>query len=433
MLATIRHNIKNPLFKETFIYTLTDVIGKAMSFVLLPIVSFYMPPDELGLATNFTVITSLISLFAGLAVVNSLPYFFYEQDKNENRTMISNLLLICTVLSGGLGFIIFCIHQIIETYLQLSLYLQILGVLFVLGMLSSQVSLILMRLENRSKQFASLQIFQIVFHAAAVLLWVIYMRKGGVGKIYAETFVYIIMGLIHLFILHKKGYISFRWDSKWVRTLVKFGAPLLPHSISFWFKSGMDKVFITTYCGLQFNGLYSMAISISAIYTILVNSFFNAYTPYLQKLLIKFDDGKRHWEEKQRIVRQTYILFGLFGLVGVFALACSWFIFHYMIDSKYLQALDYMPLILFANFIYTFYNFTIQYIYKMKKTLIMGLITFIGSIIQLLFSYILIRLYGVMGAVYSFLIGNVLITIGIAIYSNRVYEMPWLNLLQKRI
>ena len=58
------------LVKETFVYTLTDVIGKAMSFILLPIVSFFMPPMELGIATNFTVLTTLITLLAGLAIVN---------------------------------------------------------------------------------------------------------------------------------------------------------------------------------------------------------------------------------------------------------------------------------------------------------------------------------------------------------------------------
>ena len=74
---------KKALVRETFVYTATDAFGRAMGFILLPFVSFYMPPDELGIATNFTVLTTIITLLAGQAVVNALPYFFYEQSKEE--------------------------------------------------------------------------------------------------------------------------------------------------------------------------------------------------------------------------------------------------------------------------------------------------------------------------------------------------------------
>lgn len=413
------------LVKETFVYTLTDVIGKAMSFILLPIVSYFLPPSELGIATNFTVLTTLIILLAGLAIVNSIPYFFYEQNKEENVSLISNLLMLCLGLCVVVGGLASCFSQLIFEYLQLSLHIQLLGVVFVIGSLISSINLILLRLENKPKQFAVLQILQIILHAAFVILFVIVLRGGGEGKIYAEVLVFSIIGMIHLVMMLKKGYISLRFQVQWIKRLLRFGLPLLPHSISFWLKSGMDKIFITTYCGLQFNGLYSMAISVSSVYTMLIQSFFNAYTPYLQKRLAGFDEGQCY-EEKRNIVKQIYLIYALFGVVGMMAIAVCWVIFHYMIDSIYLPAMAYIPLIILANFIYTFYNFTIEFIYKVKKTLVMGIITFTGSLIQMLLSYVLIKEYGVMGAVYSLLIGNTLITIGISVYSNMVYRMPWL-------
>ena len=413
------------LVKETFVYTLTDVIGKAMSFILLPIVSFFLPPSELGIATNFTVLTSLIILLAGLAIVNSVPYFFYEQNREENASLVSNLLMLCLGLCVVVGGLAACFSQLIFEYLQLSLHIQLLGVVFVIGSLISSINLILLRLENKPKQYAILQVLQIILHALFVILFVIVLRGGGEGKIYAEVLVFSIVGMIHLVMMLKKGYISFRFQMPWIKRLLRFGLPLLPHSISFWLKGGMDKVFITTYCGLQFNGLYSMAISVSSVYTMLMQSFFNAYTPYLQKRLASLDGGQCY-KEKRSIVKQIYLIYALFGVVGILAVVICWGIFHYMIDSKYLPAMAYIPLIILANFIYTFYNFTIEFIYKVKKTLVMGIITFTGSLIQMLLSYVLIKEYGVMGAVYSLLIGNTMITIGISVYSNMVYRMPWL-------
>ena len=413
------------LVKETFVYTLTDVIGKAMSFILLPIVSFFLPPSELGIATNFTVLTSLIILLAGLAIVNSVPYFFYEQNREENASLVSNLLMLCLGLCVVVGGLAACFSQLIFEYLQLSLHIQLLGVVFVIGSLISSINLILLRLENKPKQYAILQVLQIILHALFVILFVIVLRGGGEGKIYDEVLVFSIVGMIHLVMMLKKGYISFRFQMPWIKRLLRFGLPLLPHSISFWLKGGMDKVFITTYCGLQFNGLYSMAISVSSVYTMLMQSFFNAYTPYLQKRLAGLDGGQC-FDEKRSIVKQIYLIYALFGVVGILAVVICWGIFHYMIDSKYLPAMAYIPLIILANFIYTFYNFTIEFIYKVKKTLVMGIITFTGSLTQMLLSYVLIKEYGVIGAVYSLVIGNTLITIGISVYSNMVYRMPWL-------
>lgn len=429
----IREKLKGTLFRDTFIYTITDVIGKGMSFVLLPIVSFYITPDELGIATNFTVVTSFVSLIAGLAIVNSLPYFFYEQNKKENTLMVSNLLILCVLACLGLAVLITSINRLITHYLHLSLSVLLLCVVYVVGMLITQASLILMRLENKPHQFACYQVFQIVFHAFAVVLFVMILRGGGLGKIYAETIVFFVIGFLHLIVLIRKGYIKLHWSNYWIRKLLSFGLPLLPHSVSFWMKNGVDKVFITTFYGLQFNGLYSMAISISAIYTMLVQSFFNAYTPYLQKRIVAMEGEVDCEKEKQNIVKQTYQLFGLFGLVGILAVAASWGIFVFLLDKSYLPAYNYMPPIILASYIYTFYNFTIQYIYKKKKTLIMGVITLTGSILQMLLAYVMIKKIGVMGAAYSLLIGNIIITIGISYYSSKVYRMPWIATLRSSI
>ena len=416
--------VYHSLIKETFIYTATDMLGKAMAFILLPIVSYYMPPADLGIATNFTVLAQLVILLAGMAVVNSMPYFFYEQDRKENSQLVTNLLLLCSFLCIVLTLAVVVFHHLVYNYLQLNLQIQILSIFFVLGSLITQTSLVLLRLENNAKHFAYLQVTQILLHALIVVLFVIVLKGGGVGKIYAEVLVFALMGLIHLFILYRKSYLKGHFEIRWIRKLLKFGVPLLPHSVSFWFKGGMDKVFITTYCGLQFNGLYSMALSISSVFTLLVNSFFYAYTPYLQKMLSQTPDNEL-MGVKRKIVKQTYVLSVLFLIVALMALAASWFIFEFLIDKKYLPALGYMPLIILANYVYLLYSFTIQYIFKVKKTFVMGIITFTGSLIQMLLSYVFIRQYGVMGAVYSFLIGNILISIGISVYSQKVYPMPW--------
>ena len=139
---------------------------------------------------------------------------------------------------------------------------------------------------------------------------------------------------------------------------------------------------------------------------------------------MRSEDEKK---EKCKIVKQTYFLYFLFFIVGIFSIIGSWILFEFFIDSNFITGFTYTPLIILSYFIYSFYHFTIQYVFKAKKTILLGVMTCTSSIIQVVLSYYLIDSYGVIGAVYSMLIGNLLITVCVALYSNKVYPMPWVD------
>ena len=57
----IKGYLQHPIFKRTIIYTITDGITKSISFIVLPIVSYFIVPSELGIAANFDVLQNIIS------------------------------------------------------------------------------------------------------------------------------------------------------------------------------------------------------------------------------------------------------------------------------------------------------------------------------------------------------------------------------------
>lgn len=420
-----RFKISNNLVKDTFVYTATDAIGKAISFILLPFLSYYMSPDDMGLATNFTVMANFISLIAALAIINSLPYFFYERNKEENRILVSNLVIMSFVACLALLFIIIVCHRLIAGYLKIGMSFQLLSVLMVISSVFSNLNLQLYRLEDKARLFAIYQIAQILLHCILVILFVIVLKGGGEGKIYAEALTVIAMGAIHYYVIRKRGYLELRYNRETMKSLMKFGLPLMPHSISFWFKGGADKIIITTFVGLASNGIYSMALSITSLYSMLSNSFFNAYVPTLQRRLASLT-AENEDVEKRKIVKTTYLLIFAFFFVSVITVLLAWFILKFIIDVRYYEAFKFIPGIILASYISLIYSFSIQFIYKKKKTLVLGFITFTGSLIQMILSYFLVKEFGVMGAVYSSIVGSLLVSIAIFTYSNRVYPLPWL-------
>lgn len=418
---------RNGIIKETIIYTLSDGLCKALSFLVLPFISHYLIPSQLGVAANFDVLLSIIMLLAGQAIVNALPYFYYNRSKKEVSMLISSLIALIFFFNVFFVILIYLFNNLIETYLHIGLYLQLLTILACLTHLLCNINFILYRLENRPFIFAKLQILQSVIYLGLIVLLVISLRMQAIGKILSSVIAFSFMALVHFYLLLKRKMITFKINRGVIKELLKFGLPLLPHSLSFWIKSGMDKILLTTFCGLTINGLYSMAMSFGGIYTIFSNAFSNAYIPYLQKRISRMTSETER-DEKKSFVKLTYFLgLGFFVLAVLVVFVCK-FLVEYVLDEKYLLSFQFIPWILLSLAIYSFYGLVIQFPYTVKKTLGIGIITFMSSIIQCTLSFIFLQIFSGDGIKYSLIIGSLVTMLGVWWYSNKVYPMPWLNL-----
>lgn len=424
-------DLGHKLIRDTLIYTVTDGVGKAISFILLPILSYYLSPEGLGLATNFAVFTTIVNLLAGQAILNALSYFYYEQTKFQNSILVSNLIWMTIGACTVLFFIMLLFNNQIYQYLQLNLTFQGMAFFYAITYVFTNINLQLFRLEEKPKSFAIFQIIQIILHCILVVLFVIVLKQDGEGKIYAEFLTIVLMGVVNLYSIIKRGFLVVKYDKSSVITLLKFGLPLMPHSISFWFKSGADKVFITNFSGLAANGIYSMAMSISSLYTLVSNAFFNAYVPTLQKKLSNMN-SENEKGEKIKIVKTIYLMIGLFFLVSLLSIFGAWIVLKFMVAEKYETAFGFIPGVILSLYIYVVYTFAVQFVYKMKKTFVLGIITFTGSLVQMILSYYFVKYSGPMGAVYSSIVGSLLVSLGIFYYSNKMYPMPWLYFWNKR-
>lgn len=419
----------NPVAKQAFIYTATDAISKGISFLVIPFISYYLSPDQLGIAANFEVLQSIVILLAGLVVVNGLPYFYYDRDKQAFALFVSNLIMVFTVLTLLLGIICVFLSSLITEKLQLTLAMQGLVFVVVLSQLLSSTNTIIFRLEEKPIAFGVIQISQTILVVLFLVVFVVNMRMEAMGKILSTVCAFSIMAVINLFLLIKRGYIHFKVDKHSIKEIYKFGLPLLPHSLSFWLKGGADKILITTFCGLTYNGLYSMALSFGGFYSIVNTAFNNAYVPYLQKRISGINT-ENELTEKKKIVNLTYLLMGGFLILSVFVIGLCYVLIKYILDSSYADSFYFIPWIIISLTINTMYSLVIQFPYTIKKTMGLGAITFSGSVIQILLTYILIKAVGIAGVNYSLVLGSLIIMVGVWWYSNKVYPMPWFR--QKR-
>lgn len=418
--------IRSGLFKKMFIYILADGLSKALSFLILPLVSIYLVPEQLGIDMNFNVLQGVLMLLSGQALIGALPYFYYERTREQVGILIFNLLVIIVVSLFLFSIVIVLFTSLIEEYFYIGIWLQLLTIISAFSQFISTINTQLYRLEEKPKIFGFLQILQCVVYLVLLVTLVVVFKLEAVGKIMSLVVSFSLMMLVHLVLLKKRRYIVFRIDFHLIKDLLKYGLPLLPHALSFWVKGGMDKILITTYCGLSANGLYSMALSFGGVYSIFSSSFSNAFVPYLQQRIRQITP-ENALSEKRSIVRLSYKICMVFMLLCIVLVCVCWVAIHYLLSSQYEGSFQFIPSLMISLTIYSFYSLVIQYPYTMKKTKWLGIITFCGSIVQLLITYVLVSTIGIDGVKYSLVFGAVVIVAGVWWYSNRVYPMPWFS------
>lgn len=417
---------KSDILKNSFIYVLADGVNKGMNFLILPFLTYYISPSGMGIVTNFNVLVQILSLLAGITMINVLPFIFYKKTKEEIQGYVSNLIYVILFLSFFFLFLLFLLKKIIYLHLELDFTLQFYTSIYVVSYLVIQINLVLLRLENKPFSFAMFSFLQTLVNVLCTILLVILFHYEYEGRIWGMVLTNILFAVYSLYSLYKLKYINTKYDWQYIKESLLFGIPLIPHAMSFWLKSGADKIFITKFAGLAENGIYSIAMTMCGILVMLVTSFSNAYTPYLQKRIDTVSEDKKE-KNKKIIVRQAYWVALGFSVLYILSVIIGNLCIRYFINEKYIDAVYYTPWLFLTVLFQAFYLLVVNYIYNAKKTLGLGIITFSISLLQIILAYFLIKEVGTIGAAYASALGMFLIFIVVWFYSNKVYPMPWFS------
>lgn len=193
-------------------------------------------------------------------------------------------------------------------------------------------------------------------------------------------------------------------------------------------KSGLDKIYITNAVSIAENGIFSFAGMLASIFFMLNSAFFSAYTPYLFKTLASIetlaDENQKRIIKIKLLIQAKYfvILYALANIIGYYIIKLGIELFFL---EKYGTALQYIPWLLLGGFFGIFYAIFSSYVFYMKSTKVLGLITMSTALLQAVLNYFAVVHYGVMGIIAVSIVISILMAVLVGMHSNKVYPMPW--------
>jgi len=422
----INRILRHPLLKSSLVYTISDAINKAVPFFILPILSYYLLPSDYGIVANYGVIVSIFSIFVLVGVGGAITVNYFKISRDELSRFIFNGILIISISCVLIVSIVLFFHETIYSFVKVPLKYQLLAVSMAFASSLTGINMSLWRLEEKPLNFGAYQISQTILNAGLSLILVVVYKMGWVGRVNGMLVASLSFGLLSLILIYKRGYLNIKFDKTLFLGILAFGLPLIPHSLSFWLRSGVDRIFITKYVGESATGLYATGFQFGVLISFLTMAFNNAFVPYMYKLLSEEDDKKLN-RNKENLKKMILFGIGALGVLCILFTLFSNFILTILFSDKYSEASQFIFWAILSQTFQGMYLFFVNYIFFAKKTKGLAVITFTCASLQVVLSYILITSIGAMGAAYSTAIVSFVNFAIVAWYSNKVYPMGWFN------
>lgn len=411
------------IVKNSIIFIVFEFINKAIPFLLLPILTRYLTPDDYGIIASFTAIVAFISIFLGLSGHGAVDANFFRLDKNKLGIYIGNVLIILlfSTFMALLSILIF--SNFIETKLAISFEWQIFAVFVSFGQFITLINLSLWVLEQKPLQYGAYQFLQTITLALISILLIIGFSYKWEGQLLATTTGTLLFSFISLIVLYKRGYLSLKVNKSYIKDFLSFGAPLVPHQLGSWLRSQGDKIIIVTFLGTNATGLFAVGYQIGMIMSVLLSSLTKALYPILFKYLSK----SLLFEEKKKLVIFSYGLFFSIFLVAALLVLIVEFLYPHLLGNNFQSSL-YLTQLIIVSFVFEgMYFCVVGYIFYFKKTAKLATITFSISLLHIALSFIFIKSFGMIGAGYALIISGFLQFLFVWHLSNKTYPMPWFS------
>lgn len=420
-LKVIIQKLKSKLVINSIIYVSSDILNKAVPFLLLPLLTMYLSPSDYGILASFNSLFSFINIFTGLSVFGAIGVNYFKLSKIELSTYIGNVFMISIGGTIVITLIVFLFLSHIKNITNLETVWIYAAILMSSTFNFILINQVLWMYEGKSLFYGLYQNSETILKVALSLFFILGMMMNWQGRVLAMLIGNVLSFIISIILIWKRGYLKLQLNKKYILDALNFGLPLIPHQLSFWLKNGAV-IFLLTYL-IDSNdiGLFDIGKKIALVIMILATAFNKAWSPFLFKKL----SNNPSKDTRKKIVKISYMIFLLLITIATIISFFSSSIIQIIVDEKFYSAHIYIKYFAFSSAFDGMYLIVVNYIFFMKKNIYLAYITFSTSIIQVLIAYVLIKANNAIGAAQASLIVSILTFIIVWGYSNKFFKMPW--------
>lgn len=429
----------NPLKKlasQTAVYGLSQILGRFVNYLLVPLYTTIFTTGEYGVVT---LMYAYVSFFNVLLTYGMETAFFRFSQKSDNPQNVYATAL-TSICSTSLFFVVVFIlfSEQLASLIKLPEHPEYI-IYFTLIIAIDAVSSIpfaYLRQQNKPVKFAIvknvnifsnilLNLYFLMLCPYAVKTWGIqlpfYNPTIGIGYIFISN---LLANVINIPLLAKE-FLAIR-SGNFSKTLWKemliYALPMMIVGFAGMINETLDRTLITWFypdpeVGRSMNGIYGANYKLSILMSLFIQAFRYAAEPFF------FAHAKT--TDKRTIYAEVMNYFVIVCLFLFLLVTLFIDVFQYFIGAEFRAGLKIVPILLLANmFLGIYYNISIWY--KLSDQTNKGaIISLIGAGITILFNVWFIPLFGYVGSAWATFICYLSMMIICYVMGQKYYAIPY--------
>jgi len=409
--------MKKKLLLDSIIYTVANILAKAIGFIMIPVYTAFLSTKEYGVVDLLVVTGSIISVVIGLEIHQAVSRFFPESSNNDKITIVSTafwsivflyvFFIICTTpLYSKISFFLFDNTEYKDIVFIAFLSF---GFNFIYYYCSSQL-----KWQLKSKQ--NLLVSFIYSLIVAIITYFMLLYGYGIMSVFIAQIIASIVCAI-LSYMYSKEYYAFIFNLSCLKKMISFSLPLVFSVIMAYAMVYADRFIIKYFLSVEDVGIYGIAFRFASVITLLTSGIQTALTPLIYT----------HYRDKNTpaSIAKIFNYFIILSILLICFLFCfSEHIVRLVANEFYIKAATIIPWLSISVLFIGIINFA-PGIFIAKKTSYVLYINICSLVLNILLNLALIKKYELMGSAYATAISSFIYFMLYCVIGQKYYYIPY--------
>jgi O-antigen/teichoic acid export membrane protein len=410
---------------DTAIYGISTIVGRFLTFLLVPFYTNVLLPGEYGIVSYVYSLIAFVNVIYSYGMESAyFKYFSTLEIGTEKQNFTTPFLSVFGTSAAFSFFIIAAAHQILHLINVSENYISI--IYFTAGILAFDAIAIIpfasLRMERKAKRFATYKLLNIVINVVLNIYLLVFLKMGIKGIFIsgfaasASTFLFLLPTIIKHFSLPPSGALY--------KALLKYGVPYIPAGLATMAIQVIDRPILRAFTNDSVVGIYQANYRLGIFMMLIVSMYDYAWRPFYFSI-VKEQNAK---EIFSRVLTYLVLFMAAVFLVLTFFVndIVEFKIFgRYIIHPNYWGGLNIVPIVLLGYLFLGISTNLTAGIYIEKRTKLLSVNTFVGAAMNIVGNYFLIPAYGMTGAAWATFLAYFAMAVVVYVIVQRIYPVKY--------